>query len=194
MRARRGSGRTVLSDVAKRAGVSTATVSRVYNEPGKVSDSVRERVEQAAQALNWIPNPAGRALASTRSHIAGIVIPTLDDQIFASQVSGMQAAFAARGITLFLGCSNYDPKQALSQVNAMLSRGVEAIAVVGEAHPPELFEALRVRRSRDRTRSASAAHDDARRYARDRHRRCTASAGCAGWACHARGVRRAGSS
>jgi len=145
-RTRRGSGRTVLSDVAKRAGVSTATVSRVYNEPGKVSDSVRERVEQAALELNWIPNPAGRALASTRSHIAGIVIPTLDDQIFASQVSGMQAAFAARGITLFLGCSNYDPKQALSQVNAMLSRGVEAIAVVGEAHPPELFEALRVRR------------------------------------------------
>ncbi|WP_233859520.1 LacI family DNA-binding transcriptional regulator [Paraburkholderia sp. HD33-4] len=143
-RARRGTGRTVLSDVAKRAGVSTATVSRVYNEPGKVSDSVRERVEQAALELNWFPNAAGRALASTRSHIAGIVIPTLDDQVFASQVSGMQAAFAARGITLFLGCSNYDPNEALSQVRAMLARGVEAIAVVGEAHPPELFEALRV--------------------------------------------------
>ncbi|WP_176134698.1 LacI family DNA-binding transcriptional regulator [Paraburkholderia atlantica] len=143
-RSRRGTGRTVLSDVAKRAGVSTATVSRVYNEPGKVSDSVRERVEQAALELNWFPNAAGRALASTRSHIAGIVIPTLDDQVFASQVSGMQAAFAARGITLFLGCSNYEPKEALSQVQAMLARGVEAIAVVGEAHPPELFEALRV--------------------------------------------------
>ncbi|MGF6805061.1 LacI family transcriptional regulator [Paraburkholderia sp. Clong3] len=143
-RSRRSTGRTVLSDVAKLAGVSTATVSRVYNEPSKVSDSVHERVERAALELNWFPNAAGRALASTRSHIAGIVIPTLDDQVFASQVSGMQAAFAARGITLFLGCSNYDPKEALSQVQAMLARGVEAIAVVGEAHPPELFDALRV--------------------------------------------------
>lgn len=145
-RARRNTGRTVLSDVAKLAGVSTATVSRVYNEPDKVSANVRERVEQAALALNWFPNAAGRALASTRSHIAGIIIPTLDDQVFASQVSGMQAAFAARGITLVLGCSNYDPAQALVQVRAMLARGVEAMAVVGEAHPPELFDALRLYR------------------------------------------------
>jgi LacI family transcriptional regulator len=101
----------VLSDVAKLAGVSTATVSRVYNEPDKVSANVRERVEHAALTLNWFPNAAGRALASTRSHIAGIIIPTLDDRVFASQVSGMQAAFAARGITLVLGCSNYDPAQ-----------------------------------------------------------------------------------
>jgi len=104
---------------------------------------VRERVEHAALQLNWFPNAAGRALASTRSHIAGIIIPTLDDQVFASQVSSMQAAFAARGITLVLGCSNYDPAQALMQVRAMLARGVEAMAIVGEAHPPELFEALR---------------------------------------------------
>ncbi|WP_341316958.1 LacI family DNA-binding transcriptional regulator [Paraburkholderia sp. IMGN_8] len=145
-RARRNTGRTVLSDVAKLAGVSTATVSRVYNEPDKVSANVRERVEHAALQLNWFPNAAGRALASTRSHIAGIIIPTLDDQVFASQVSGMQAAFAARGITLVLGCSNYDPAQALVQVRAMLARGVEAMAVVGEAHPPELFEALRLYR------------------------------------------------
>lgn len=98
-RARRSTGRSVLSDVAKLAGVSTATVSRVYNEPDKVSANVRERVEHAALTLNWFPNAAGRALASTRSHIAGIIIPTLDDRVFASQVSGMQAAFAARGIT-----------------------------------------------------------------------------------------------
>ena len=142
-RTRRRSGRAVLGDVARLADVSTATVSRVYNEPDKVSPSVRERVLQAAAALNWIPNAAGRALASTRTHIAGAIIPTLDDQVFASQVAGMQAVFAERGITLFLGCSNYDPAQALIQVRAMLARGVEVIAIVGEAHPPELFDALK---------------------------------------------------
>ena len=89
-RARRGNGRSVLGDVAKLAGVSTATVSRVYNDPGKVSADVQQRVRDAARALNWIPNAAGRALASTRTHITGAIIPTLDDQVFASQVAGMQ--------------------------------------------------------------------------------------------------------
>ncbi|MBR8511410.1 transcriptional regulator, LacI family [Burkholderia orbicola] len=145
-RARRGSGRSVLGDVAKLAGVSTATVSRVYNDPGKVSADVQQRVRDAALALNWIPNAAGRALASTRTHITGAIIPTLDDQVFASQVAGMQTIMAEHGITLFLGCSNYDPTQALAQVRAMLSRGVEAVSLVGEAYPPELFELLAMHR------------------------------------------------
>lgn len=141
-RERRGSGRAVLGDVAKLAGVSTATVSRVYNDPGKVTAEVQQRVRDAARALNWIPNAAGRALASTRTHIVGAIIPTLDNHVFASQVAGMQTVMAEHGITLFLGCSNYDSAQALTQVGAMLARGVEAVSLVGEAHPPELFELL----------------------------------------------------
>lgn len=141
-RSRRTSGRSVLVDVAKRAGVSTATVSRVYNDPGKVSADVQARVREAALALNWIPNAAGRALASTRTHIAGAIIPTLDDQVFASEVTGMQAVFAEQGYTVFLGCSNYNLQQAYIQVSAMLTRGVEAVLLVGESQPPGLFELL----------------------------------------------------
>ncbi|NTI50850.1 LacI family transcriptional regulator [Agrobacterium rhizogenes] len=145
-RARGNSGRVKLEEVAQRAGVSTATVSRAFNEPEKVSQSVRERVLEAARALNWIPNAAGRALASSRTHIAGAIIPTLDNEIFAHQISGMQSVFAERGFTLFLGCSNYDPDEGLKQVQAMLARGVEALAIVGENHPPELFAALQQRK------------------------------------------------
>jgi len=144
-RARGGSGRVKLEEVARKANVSTATVSRAFNEPGKVSEEVRQRVKEAARALSWIPNAAGRALASRRTHIAGAIIPTLDNEIFAHQISGMQTVFSERGFTLFLGCSNYDPKEGLRQADAMLARGVEALAVVGENHPPELFDALNAR-------------------------------------------------
>ena len=51
----------------------------------------QQRVRDAARALNWIPNAAGRALASTRTHITGAIIPTLDDQVFASQVAGRRS-------------------------------------------------------------------------------------------------------
>ena len=140
-----GSGRVKLEEVARKANVSTATVSRAFNEPDKVSEEVRQRVKDAARALNWIPNAAGRALASRRTHIAGAIIPTLDNEIFAHQISGMQSVFSERGFTLFLGCSNYDPDEGLKQADAMLARGVEALAVVGESHPPELFDALNSR-------------------------------------------------
>lgn len=138
-RARGGSGRVKLEEVARKANVSTATVSRAFNEPDKVSEEVRQRVKDAARALNWIPNAAGRALASRRTHIAGAIIPTLDDEIFAHQIGGMQTVFSERGFTLFLGCSNYDPDEGLRQAEAMLARGVEAIAVVGENHPPSFL-------------------------------------------------------
>lgn len=141
-----GSGRTRLDEVARLAEVSTATVSRVFNDPTKVSDAVRARVREAAATLNWIPNAAGRALASSRTHIAGAIIPTLDNEIFARQVSGLQAVLAGEGFTLLLGCSNYEPEESLDQVLAMLARGVEALAIVGEDHPPALFEALAAHR------------------------------------------------
>ena len=142
-RMRNGSGRAKLEQVARLAEVSTATVSRVFNAPDKVSEVVQARVRAAASTLNWIPNAAGRALALSRTKIAGAIIPTLDNEIFARQVSGLQGVFAERDFTLLLGCSNYDPDEVLNQVQAMLARGVEALAIVGEDHRPEVFEALR---------------------------------------------------
>lgn len=141
-RTRHGTGRARLAEVAALAGVSTATVSRVFNAPEKVSPDVRERVLTSAAQLDWIPNAAGRALASSRTHIIGAIIPTLDDEIFAAQIAGLQATLTQQGLTLFLGCSNYDPALALEETRAMLARGVEALVLVGEDHPPELFEAL----------------------------------------------------
>lgn len=144
-RSRGGTGRTRLAEVARLAQVSTATVSRVFNEPAKVSESVQNRVREAAAALHWIPNAAGRALASRRTHIAGAIIPTLDNEIFARQASGMQAVLAENGFTLLLGCTNYDPEEGLNQVQAMLAQGIEVLALVGENYPSQAFELLRQR-------------------------------------------------
>ncbi len=133
-------------DVADVAGVSTATVSRTFNAPAKVAPVVRERVLAAAASLGWLPHAAGSALAKHRTSIAGVVIPTLGQEVFATQVDAMQAAFAEHGITLLIGCSNYDPHQATAQVRAMLARGVDALAILGDIPEPGLFELIRNRR------------------------------------------------
>lgn len=133
------------SDVAAAAGVSTATVSRTFNEPDKVAPTVRERVLAAARSVGWMPHAAGSALARQRTYLAGAIIPTLDNEIFATQVGALQTVLTEQGITLLVGCSNYNPAQALVQARAMLARGVEALMIVGEAHKPELFETLAAR-------------------------------------------------
>ncbi|MBP2299124.1 LacI family DNA-binding transcriptional regulator [Azospirillum picis] len=132
-------------DVAAAAEVSIATVSRVFNSPEKVAPPIRERVLAAAKAMGWMPHAAGSALARRRSSIVGAVIPTLDNEVFAAQVGAMQTAFAERGITLLLSCFNYNQDQARSDVQAMLARGVEALAIVGESHKPDLFADIQAR-------------------------------------------------
>ncbi|MDQ0455912.1 LacI family DNA-binding transcriptional regulator [Rhizobium paknamense] len=141
-RAREGSGRAKLEEVAQRSGVSTATVSRAFNTPEKVSPETRERIFATARALGWVPNAAGRALASNRTHIAGVIIPTLDNEIFSHQVGAMQSVFAEHGLNLLIACSNYDPELGLQQARAMIERGVEALAMAGETHPAALFDDL----------------------------------------------------
>lgn len=133
-------------DVAAAAGVSTATVSRAFNAPEKVAPEIREKILKIAAALGWMPHPAGAALASRRTHLVGVLIPTLDNDVFASQVGALQARLADAGITVLIGCSNYDSAQAEAQLRAMLARGVEALAIVGEAQRDGVFDMIRARR------------------------------------------------
>jgi LacI family transcriptional regulator len=125
--------------------VSTATVSRAFNAPEKVAPEIREKILQVAADLGWMPHPAGAALASRRTWLVGVLIPTLDNDVFAAQVGALQAELAKVGITVLIGCSNYDLEQAETQIRAMLARGVEALAIVGESHRPGVFEMIRSR-------------------------------------------------
>src|SRR5260370_27199912 len=87
---RYGSGMATLGDVALRAGVSAASVSRVLNRPAKVSSGVRERVMRAMGELGYVRDGAARALASRRSLTIGHVVPTLGIGIFAAGVAALQ--------------------------------------------------------------------------------------------------------
>src|SRR5918993_1040495 len=131
-----------LRKVAEIAGVSTATVSRVMNKPDLVSPELRDRVLSVAKHLGWVPDGAARALTTGRSGTIGAVFPTLTHGDFALAIQALQSHLAASGYTLLLACSEYDPDQELQQVRKLIERGVDALALVGEAHDPELNEIL----------------------------------------------------
>src|SRR5471032_236765 len=99
---RRKSHSISVLDVARAAGVSTATVSRVLNDSGTVGETLQNRVRQIAQDLGYVPHAAARALASQRSKIIGAVIPSLENQNFALGVFALQKRIGEAGYTLLL--------------------------------------------------------------------------------------------
>lgn len=131
-----------LLDVAARAGCSTASVSRVLNQPDLVKVALRSRVEVAMRELGYMPNSAARALRSRRTHIMGIVIPTLNYAIYARLVEGLQQKLAEHGYSLLVATSEYDLGREEERARVLVERGVEALVLIGDTHQPTLYGLL----------------------------------------------------
>lgn len=131
-----------LADVARAAGVSTATVSRALTLPHKLRPDTLKKIEAAVQALGYVAHGAARALATRRTHTVGAVIPTLDNAIFANTTHALQQALDAAGYTLLVASHEFDPDQELRVTRTLLARGVDGVVLVGTTHHPELFRLL----------------------------------------------------
>ena len=130
-------------DVARAAGVSTASVSRVLNGLGPVTAEIRGRVETAMSALGYVPNEGARALVTRRSMVLGAIIPTLNNAIFAEGINAFESEARRHGYTLVLSVSNYDLSDEQTLVRRMVQRGVDGLLLVGNDHDPASFAALR---------------------------------------------------
>jgi len=86
------SGKIRLTEVAKLAGVSPITASRFFRNPEALSASKRQRVESAARELDYVPNMAARALASHRTEVIGVLIPSLTNNVFSDVLRGIYDA------------------------------------------------------------------------------------------------------
>ncbi len=137
-RNRKAHGRVTLADVARRAGVSTASVSRALNAPATVNADICQRVRQAADALGYRPNAAARTLAGNRSRTIGIIVPTIANSIFAPGVQAIEETLEAGGYGLVIATCRYDADRALTQAQRLVARGVDGLILVGTSHRPEL--------------------------------------------------------
>lgn len=141
-RSRPGGPTSTLADVARLAGVSTATVSRYLNSPRLVGGTTGRQIAEAVAALGYIPHHAARALASHRSKIIGAIVPTLDNAIFSAQIMSFQRHIGQAGYTLLLAASEYDAEAEFKQAHALLERGIEALMLVGERRSPAFYELM----------------------------------------------------
>lgn len=123
--------KATLVDVAERANVSAITVSRVINQPDKVSEELRLRVQQAIDALGYIPNQSASSLASARSGVIGVSIPSLSNVVFNDVLSGIYDVAGASGYKVLLVDTHYSPLEEERMVRTLLSQSPEAMIITG---------------------------------------------------------------
>ena len=131
-----------LNDVAKAAGVSTATVSRCLNSPERVIEQTRHRVMQAVESLGYTPNFAARVMAANRSFTIGAIIPTMDNAIFARGLQEFQDQLRESGYTLLVSSSAYDPEVEREQIRTLVARGADGLLLIGHERDADIYEYL----------------------------------------------------
>ena len=137
--------RATLRDVAQKAGVSTATVSRVVNCNALVSEGTRARVQAAIDALHFVPSAAARAINSGRTHVVGALVPTLDNAIFSRFLDALEEELAGYGLSLVVATAKDDIDREAERAKGLVDIGVEGLIVSGVTHSPVL-DALIVKR------------------------------------------------
>lgn len=120
-----------LQDVAREAGVSLATASRVLNGTSQVRADLRERVLATAAELSYTPNAHAQALASSSSKAIGVICHDVSDPYFASVARGVMRTAADRGMLVMLASTFRDPAREIEYVAMLRAQRARAILLIG---------------------------------------------------------------
>lgn len=120
-----------LDDVAARAGVSTATVSRFVNNPSVVAKATADRIRSAINATGYIPNLLAGGLASSRTRMVAVLIPHLTDSMFNDTIEAMVEDLSAAGLNVMLGITGVSAERTGELIRSAISRRVDAIISSG---------------------------------------------------------------
>ena len=134
-------------DVAREAGVSMATVSRVVNGNKNVKENTRKKVLEVIERLDYRPNAVARGLASKKTTTVGVVIPNITNSYFSTLAKGIDDIAEMYKYNIVLANSDEDDDKEVSVVNTLFSKQVDGIIFMGY----HLTEKIRSEFSRSRT-------------------------------------------
>ncbi|WP_018897859.1 LacI family DNA-binding transcriptional regulator [Rhizobium sp. 2MFCol3.1] len=123
-----------LAHVAKLAGVSENTVSRVIRNKGPIAEQTRSRVARAIETLGYVPNRAAGSLASSGSLLIGVLLPSLSNIVFPEVLQGIHAALATTAYQPMVGVTNYDAGKEQDILSSLLAWQPAAIITTGFDH------------------------------------------------------------
>lgn len=135
-----------IRDVAKAAGVSTATVSNVLNKTGKVGRRTHLHVLSAVKRLGYLPNAHARHLASRASRTMGIIVSDIENPFFPEVIKSFETRARELGYDAILSDTNYDPRRTQEAAERMMEHNVRGVAIMTSEISLELIEELARRR------------------------------------------------
>ncbi len=133
---RRSTGSVTLEDVARIAGVSPITVSRVVNRPELVKADTVEQVQRVIARTGYVPNLLAGGLASRRSRLVAAIVPTVTNSIFVETIQVLTDRLWEARHHVVLGLTGYSPREE-TLVTEILGRRPDALFIVGVNHSPE---------------------------------------------------------
>ncbi|AKM19333.1 HTH-type transcriptional repressor CytR [Geobacillus sp. 12AMOR1] len=131
-----------IKDVAKRANVSTATVSRVLRNTGNVTEETRQRVLEAIEALNYQPNVLGRYLRRMETETVLVVVPDITNPFFSKVLRGIEAVALKHGYQVLLGDTQNDVRLEEQYLNLLPQRQVDGMIFLTARIRKELMEEM----------------------------------------------------
>ncbi|WP_218831799.1 LacI family DNA-binding transcriptional regulator [Bordetella genomosp. 10] len=132
-----------IHDVAALAGVSAISVSRYFNQPDRVSEALRARIEDAVARTGFVPSQVAMGLASARSKVVCAVIPSIANSVFSETVQGMTDVLRSSGHQLLLATSNYSMAEEETAVCAFAGWRPAAMILTGPTHTERTDAVLR---------------------------------------------------
>jgi DNA-binding LacI/PurR family transcriptional regulator len=131
-----------LDQVARRARVSTATVSRVLNNTGLVKTATRARVLKAIEELRYSPNLHARSLAGGKSHSIGVIVSNIENPFFLDIYKAVEEGAHAAGYELIMANTDYSSERLVTSVRLMIGRRVAGLAAIVSEMDSALIEEL----------------------------------------------------
>jgi LacI family transcriptional regulator len=135
--------RVTLKDVARLAGVSTATVSNVINSSKKVSEKVEKNVLNSMEALNYQPDMVAKSLRIKESKLIGLVISDIANSFFASVVRGIEDALSADGYNVLLCNSDLNVDKEKKYLNLLLGKRVDGLIISASGSSNSYYKQLK---------------------------------------------------
>ncbi|MDR1766142.1 MAG: LacI family transcriptional regulator [Lachnospiraceae bacterium] len=126
-----------IRDIAKKSGVSIATVSRVINNSPKVSGETRETVLHAIMEADYVPNSRGDGVGRNAMRLVGVLVADISNLYYAKAVSLLEKGFRANGFDVLLMCTGRELKNKKAALDSLLQKRVDAVFLVGSAYREE---------------------------------------------------------
>jgi len=138
-----GARAPTLQDVARVARVSTATISRALNNAQMVSPQTRSRVESAIAKTGYVPNRLAGGLASKRSRLVAVLVPSIAASLFNETIEAMSLALGSAGYLVMLGITGYEPEGMNHAVTSLLSHRPDALILTSSPADQAIRRRLR---------------------------------------------------